>query len=183
MKQLSDYWDGKEGYGSHCPILYELMKHIQGPVLELGCGDFSTPLLCDIAKDDILVSLESEQEWYDQMVTRGYHANPKHSIIYVADWDKMFVEIEQYWTLIFVDHNGTRRVNDALLLKNRCDIMILHDTDADGSGGKYGWKDLWQHFRYRKDFKHGNPVAMPATSIVSNVVDVNDWWKKNVESL
>ena len=184
---VDHYWkdeDGK-GYGTHCPILYKILTAQKGPTLELGGGEYSTRMLSDLLHNEIFATLEPNQKWYQKMVEAKYHQNESHSVIHVTDWKKVFSKdsfvMKNHWFLIFIDHDGSRRVDDAIRLKDQCDLMVLHDTDADGNGGKYGWKKLWEHFKYKKDFGYGDPRKKPATSLVSNTIDVNKWWKENVE--
>lgn len=182
LKDLSEYWSGNN-FGSHAPILYKILQLVKGPSFELGCGLFSTPIFCDILKGYIFLSFERNELWYKKILNANHHSDPKHEIIKVKEWDEIFTNnspiIKNYWSIIFVDHAGRRRVGDATKLKNKCDFMLLHDTDADGHGGAYGWKNLWKHFKYYKHFHHKSPIYNPGVTLASNSINVDKWWKMN----
>ena len=53
---------------SHRPILEHYARKTDGPILELGIGDGSTPLLHEICKDKnrFLISVENDPAWRDK---------------------------------------------------------------------------------------------------------------------
>jgi hypothetical protein len=54
-------------YGTHIAPLLTAVLATDGPVLELGCGDFSTPLLHAICakQNRLLVSTDTDKAWLE----------------------------------------------------------------------------------------------------------------------
>ncbi len=73
---------GIEAAGSHFPVLAAAVARTagQGPVLELGMGDYSTPMLHLLCHDRLLVSADNSARW----VAR-YEAfrSPRHELHFV----------------------------------------------------------------------------------------------------
>src|SRR5271157_2406306 len=92
----------KASDGSHLPILVKLVMMTEGPILELGTGFFSTPMLhwlCAPTKRR-LVSYESSEVFIE--VAKNYMAD-FHEIHLVTNWDQ--VNLSQYnWDVALVDH-------------------------------------------------------------------------------
>ena len=121
-------------WSTHIHALSAAVQHSSGPILELGCGDYSTPLLHVLRGDRLVVSAERDPAWYAQFVDL---AAAGHEVVLVSDWDA-FLEIVKstHWGVVFVDHSpGERRAADLRLLAPRTDLVVVHDTEASC----YGW--------------------------------------------
>lgn len=132
-----------DSWGTHVPALALALQHTTGNVLELGCGDYSTPLLHALRGERLVLSVDSNPEWVARY--QNLHAPGKHHVVSIADWDRFFREqMERPWGLALVDHApGDRRAADIAKLVNVVEVLVIHDTDASC----YGWKDVpWDAF-------------------------------------
>ncbi len=136
-----------------------------GPVLELGCGIGSTPLLHEIVARSgrRLVSLENNPEYLFSDLGRD-----NHEVRLVEEWANA-PEMNQSWDVALVDHApGESRVEAIMLLQNGARLIVVHDTGII----TYGYEDVFGEFRYRHDDRRGRPW----TTVVSNFDDLK-WLK------
>ncbi|CAF1309125.1 unnamed protein product [Adineta steineri] len=125
------------GYGSHQPVLLAasiLTGRHGGPILEMGCGYYSTLLLHEIAvkqQNRYLLSSDTDREWL-----RKFEANMSSSmhqfrhINNVSEWDTININHPR-WSMILIDHKpGERRTTDIIRLVNVTDVIIVHDTET-----------------------------------------------------
>lgn len=160
-----------DDWGSHVPVLGALASaYTNGKFLELGAGDYSTPLLHNISylKGCLLLTLETDQNWlnkYFDMLT------PWHKLRAVKDWDLIYglPEVKDQWfNLIFVDHApGERRIIDIERFMNKCDYMVVHDTQVPHV---YGYDQVFPKFKYQYTYKR-----FPTwTTVLSNTNNPNE---------
>lgn len=141
-------------FGTHYPLLAAALALVpEGPVLELGCGHFSTPMLhlmC-AAQKRRLYTFETDQEWLDEFLT---YESPLHSFQHVPldEWPEVNQIDAIEWGVAFVDHKpGEMRVREILRLQGHTKLLVCHDTEPqpwemDRRGpGLNPWK-------YRYDF-------------------------------
>jgi len=147
------------GYATHIPVIASVIAHTSGPVLELGCGFGSTPLLhqmCLSTRREI-VSCDSSTKWIDAL---SKYRNNGHHLISVDDWDKCEV-FDKEWGVVFVDHKPIRqRAPHVQRLMNKAQYIIVHDTDSS----LYGYEPVFDKFKYRYDYTE----LRPWTTVVSN---------------
>lgn len=158
----------KPAYGTHIPVLFKLLQITDGPVLELGMGMFSTPILhwmC-LSQKRLLVSYESELSWFGQFMKFEHEY---HKLHLVEDWD--FVKIERPWDIALVDHIAYRRAPDALRLADTTRYIVLHDT-YHKEDRHYHYSEIFPKFKYRWDYQAFHPTY---ATIVSNLVDLSDF--------
>lgn len=141
---------GETGIGSHVPFLAAAVARTTGPVLELGMGFWSTPLLHYLCRGRRLVSVDREKEWADRF---GRYQSPTHEIHVIREYeDTLAVSLaEPKWGVIFLDCSpGECRGDMAVALKGRALYLVCHDTEADlpPSGGNYGWAKVEGVYRY-----------------------------------
>ena len=160
--------EGFRKYCSHLPVLTKILMMTSGPVLELGGGLFSTPVLhwlC-INQNRKLITYEDSKEYFDLLTSFNYE---NHEVIFVEDWDK--IDIDKKWDVAFIDHrgfgNGLRRGKDAIRLAKLANYVILHDT-CGRDEKKYGYREAYKHFKYKNQYNK----YRPRTSVLSNFVDV-----------
>ena len=152
-------------YGTHIPVLIKIMEITKGPVLELGCGFNSTPLLFWLCKDQDrkFVSYDNDQRWIEKV---GY------SVEYASDWDKTDID-NTHWSVAFMDHRpGERRSIDAVRLKDKADFIILHDSVSE-LGKFYEFEKIYPLFKYRYNYTK----FLPNTTVLSNLVDIGKYLK------
>lgn len=158
LKSVTGNWN------NHLPLLLlGLALTGDGPVLELGSGEGSTPLL---RKDCEAIGREFQS--YDN----NYEWCQKTGAYYVNDWDTIIIsKSHQLFGLIFIDHApGERRYEDAILLANAADILVIHDTE-EGGAGDYKFEKIWHLFKYRLNYNKTGGGA--GATMVSNKIDVN----------
>lgn len=150
-----------KAWTTHTPMLIKTVQATDGPILELGTGFTSTPLLHWLCKDKprYLLSLESVPFWYD--FAHKFQSR-NHRIRFVEDWDK--ADMNRHWSVVLVDHTVERRAIDIIRLKDSADYIVIHDTED----GVYGYDKVWPHFKYRHDWKE----CIPYTSVISNFKDL-----------
>ena len=140
---MSKFLENVQNWDNHRPLLWWALKQTKGkiePVLEMGCGEGSTPYLKQYLKTDKrkLISYDYSLEWAT-----------KYDAIHVTDWDA--IEHENY-SVILIDHSpGERRHLDVIKLANKCDYMIIHDSEPAATG--YMLDKVWHLFPYRRNLK------------------------------
>ena len=157
----------KASDGSHIPVLVRMVLATTGPILELGTGFYSTPLLhwlCVAAKRR-LVSCESHPSYY--AVALNY-ATDWHKIVLVDDWDKLDLtpgtDPLLRWSFVLVDHGpGPRRRVEFHRVANLADYIVAHDTEPNNDK-YYHYSFIADIYRYRYDYTK----LYPNTSVFSN---------------
>lgn len=154
------------GWASHLPILIKILQGSEGPVVEIGSGLFSTPVmhwLCQESKRQ-LVTYEDHPTYYKWNKT---FRSGTHELIFVEDWDKIPLE-NQHWGVAFIDHNPPqRRKIEAARLANIADYVIVHDTEPEMDIETNYIKDVFPLFKYHYQYTKGRPY----TSVLSNFID------------
>ena len=153
-------------HSTHFPVLMEAMRRTTGPVLELGVGLYSTPLLHWLCYPSgrKLVSYDSSVQWAH---THRDYVRGAHELQYVNSFDD--APIEQPWDVAFVDHSpAERRAVDIRRLAPWAQYVVVHDTEGrlDKS---YQFSDIYPLFKYRYEF---NKAGTPYTTVLSNFHDV-----------
>ena len=127
------------GYASHFPVLAAALAKTTGPVLELGMGWGSTPMLHAMCapKLRILNSLETDKNWYKQFESFDCDF---HSVLRVPDWKDIMAQFGMShvlkWDVAFIDCSpGEIRKDLAMRLKGKAKFILLHDHEA-GSGAE-----------------------------------------------
>jgi hypothetical protein len=148
--------------GTHLPYMAKLLQRVQGPILEMGSGYFSTPLLYwhTVMNKTQFRSYESNKRWAETM-------GPP--VQYIQDWSQANIS-EMRWNLAFIDHGqALLRKDHAIAVKDLSDYVVLHDTEQQFEN-TYRYSEVWPHFKYRKDFTD----ILPNTTVLSNVFDLED---------
>jgi hypothetical protein len=151
-----------------------LMKFVQmtdKPIMELGGGFFSTPLLHWLCaeKRQKLVTYEDNHD-FDGFL-RSF-VSRTHQIVYVDNWEQ--IDLRTNWGVAFIDHGPIKgmpsepasRKASAVRLKDSVDYIILHDTNSQEY---YDDEGFWSNFKYVYTWKW----ATPNTSVLSNFKEVS----------
>lgn len=156
-------------YGTHLPALLECVRRTTGPILELGVGAFSTPVLDALCQMSgrLLVSCETDG---DYGAWAQAYARPNHPVLRLDSWDAAPIEARQ-WSVALVDHSpDTRRVVEVERLAQRCECVVLHDSNGRYEH-HYHYSTIYPLFRWRWDDTH----AEPSTTVLSNYLDLTGW--------
>ena len=153
--------------GSHLPILMEAVARTEGPIVELGCGLYSTTPLhwaCWVKKRK-LVTYESNPDYFDFL--EAYETD-FHEVHCIDDWDA--VDLSPPWSVAFVDHApDTRRRLEVMRLLH-AEYVVAHDSEGRNDR-KYQFSKVIPLFKYHFEYAG----AFPHTSVWSNLHDVTDF--------
>lgn len=150
-------------WGSHLPLLVKVMNISHGPVLELGTGLFSTPVLHWLCIDQNreLSSYENFRQYYELIKP---FQSPSHKICYVENDNWKIVNFEStHWGIVFLDHHPKgRRGKEAMRLANKADYIVVHDADREGN--PFHLDEAYPLFKYRYTWDRESPH----TTVLSN---------------
>lgn len=165
LNTLDKGWTLDSGYSTHMPSLIRTVQTTDKPVMELGGGVYSTPLLHWLCEEQglELTTYENDPRCFEFC---QHFESPTHKVIFVNDWSD--VPMDKHFGVIFIDHApDIQRGRDAIKFKDNADYIVMHDT---GSPTKFGYKDVWEHFRYKLHWTHRHPF----TTIVSNFINLKE---------
>lgn len=166
------------GYGSGMIPLTIATLLSDGPILELGMGKFSTPLLHLIGTDQArqVVSLETDKEWMQKFA--GYNSTQYHKIYYHSNFDSLSqYETNITWGMVLVDHiYGNRRPLHLIRFANLSKIVVAHDSEKRNEFEyQYERLDVAGHFKYRCKYSiYNSPQknSYISTTIFSNFIEL-----------
>jgi hypothetical protein len=118
---MSDY-KPEQCWASHLPALFSCLLATSGAVLEVGAGDWSTPLLrkfCEVAGREFH-TIEEHQEWSEKTGSRHVPLSEMTRFL-----QRMAVDVK--WSIVFLDHNGHVRAEHALLFADSAEYVVIHD--------------------------------------------------------
>ena len=177
-----DFLKDVTDWSNHRPLLWLALEATKtGDVVEMGCGDGSTPFLHEYcqAKKRVLYSFETDLKYMNQF-THLQSVNHKFTHI-VNDWHKA-KDICPSPSVILIDHApGERRIVDVKRFAQSADILVLHDTQPPPTGADYGYERIWSLFKYKVDLDAGFNDEVETkdnrtwASAVSNSIDVTQW--------
>lgn len=163
-----DFLNNFANWDNHRALLWPALEATSGIVLELGCGDGSTPYLhryCE-EKGRMLYSYDYDLNWSEKF---KHFLSPNHSIGWITDWD-LVSEAHPSPDVVLVDHSpGERRYIDIERFANKAKILVIHDSEPAATG--YMLAKIWHLFKYRIDYKTEGAWA----TAVSNFIDVSKW--------
>lgn len=152
--------------GSHLPVLMKLLSLTTGPVLEVGCGMYSTCYLhwaCYVNKRP-LVTYETNSDYFDFL--RQFESD-FHTIHCITNYDE--VDWSPAWSVAFIDHVPNERRHLDIKKVTHAKYIAAHDADNTDMKN-YHYDKLYRTFRYRAKYHK----AHPATAIFSNYHDLSD---------
>lgn len=173
LKRLADRSNAfGSGYGTHIPLLASVVATAPpGDILELGTGNFSSPLLSAMCKamGRMLHSVEEKEEWlYNIRDLEAAH----HALWTASDPYNYMPTVEAktsgQFAVVFIDQGRTNQDRMAALrwLADRAGFIVVHDTKNTWFAGV---DEVLDSFKYRFDYCFMTPV----TTVVSNKFDVS----------
>lgn len=157
-------------YATHLRALVGAVARTKGPVLELGAGVYSTPILHELCAGmgRLLWSIDHDVGWLSQF--RGFESDT-HRLVHVADEGGSWIDWSVPWDVVLVDHRPAWRRRDAieecLVRDDGPTYVVAHDTEP-AQRHLYDMDRVLSAFSYRRDFFD----AMPWTTVVSNRVSI-----------
>lgn len=156
--EISDEWKITNDWDSHKPIIYLALKKSNGSVAEIGSGLGSTPFIREYCKEHerLFRSYETNMEWAKKTLSFMVYS-------YLRDYSE--------FQLLFIDC-APAELRKVLIENNRDnELIIVHDTE-DGAEYVYDMRDVLSRFKYHLKFE---PKGLPATSLVSNFINVEEF--------
>lgn len=157
-----------KNYGSHLPVLMEVMRRTEGDVLELGTGLMSTPFLhwsC-FDKKRRLVSVDN----HEYIKFMASFRDDFHELLPVNSFDDVDFSSHE-WDVVLVDQApAISRREHIKHLANWAKYIVVHDTEPRVEKD-YQYNEIYPLFKYRFDYTK----ARPNTTVLSNFVDLSDF--------
>lgn len=148
-------------YATHLPHLIRAVLIAGGPVLELGTGDYSTPILREICRHQkrALTSFENDPVWFGK-----FNDLPLDSFLSIhkvaPDWSDLHLDLD--YSVIFLDlHPPEFRKPVLERIWKRGDIIVAHDSEVLAFD--------WAQCKYHHEFT--SPEG-PKTMVAGNTLDV-----------
>jgi len=163
-------------YATHVGIVAACAVRATGPVLELGMGFYSTPLLQGLCavRGVRLVSVESN-EWY--LARFAGYARPGHRLVHAEDpaaW--LRTGTRPRWGFAFIDNAQGERLGCLAALKDHGALLVAaHDTEPPNER-LYQYEPTLSTFAHRFDYRAQELWTAgglcPSTTVVSDVDDL-----------
>lgn len=136
-------------YSTHLEALVAAAIESRGDILELGCGDYSSPILAAIARHHggKLLIKSSSREWADRF---------RHlAEVEIVNWETC--SIDGKYGMIFIDseehHEG--RMTKLIQLKDHAPIIVMHDANSIESDSR--WSEIIKLFKTIRMYKTYSP--------------------------
>ena len=145
---------------SHLPLFLACIAATEGPVLEIGVGFHSTPIIHSLlgALGREFVSAESDQYWID-VFKRDYECPPDDggfSHQFLVDDDSTIKSLaETEWAVVLVDDSpGYPRCDNVKLFLPVADYVLVHDAQGEDIMGPMRpvIKDVKHQFMHKRFF-------------------------------
>lgn len=137
----------------------EATKDLKLPVLELGCGDGSTPFLQQYCKDNglELFSYDFNKEWAD-----------KFGAIHVTNWDN--IPWKKNYSVALIDESpGEHRKISLRNLRFATHAVVIHDSEPKGhNASDYQVREEFHLYEFKHDLEAPAPNAW-ATLLTNNI--------------
>ena len=140
----SEIFRETDPFATHQLFLKHYIEQTSGDIIEFGTGHGSTPLILDLIKgtDRNLVSVESDQTWFEQM-QEMYPPNHQHTYHFVSNWEADIVtlanELSNNISVCFIDSSPWHSRTLAMThFKDRSDYVMIHDVDYFPTNGIFG---------------------------------------------
>jgi hypothetical protein len=166
----------ESGLGSHKLALLAasiLTAQHDKPVMEMGCGYYSTILLHRIIVNEqkrFLLSTDTDREWLLKFETNmSSSLHQFRHINQTSEWDNVGLDRPR-WSIVFIDHKpGERRVIDIIRLANVSDIVIVHDTETSSYNYESGLAKYSYRYRYNYLPTHTDVLSKNNETLFRNI--------------
>jgi hypothetical protein len=127
----AEYWGSM--WCSYMPALIHAVARSTGPILEIGVGHFSTPVLHEIATAGRrVVSVEDAPAWIKMF---EHYSSAFHEIKGGSYDDILPTLTGTQWGVTFIDNSpgGERRRKDFVAFLPISDFVVVHDYHSENS--------------------------------------------------
>jgi hypothetical protein len=139
------------------------------PILEMGCGHYSTPWLSTLAKAQgrELHVITSDPQWGSLFEKDNLHLH----LIQYAEWKELSWDKE--WGMVFVDGEEPEgeRYQHLLRLSKKSKVVVMHDAEVIEQQG-ISWGLVHSLYRYVYFYER----YVPTTVLLSNYADPREWF-------
>lgn len=158
-------------YHSHYPILAAAVARTTGPILELGAGEGSTPLLHYTGRE--VLTVDTDASWLETFA--GYRSRMHAFEIVgpvgddalpmvtrmIAGWNAWRIP-NRPWSVAFIDcAPGEARHELAIRLAEKATYVVCHDSETDyQSGGNYMYDRCTEHFLHVTEWRRWRPYTL-----------------------
>lgn len=153
-------WEGVDDYSSHRPAIWLALTNNKEcrPFSEFGSGKGSTELIKKYCESNGIKfeSYENDKEWC------GINS------MYVENYISIYLPIGY---IVFIDSKPGEQRKELLNKFRHNTIVVIHDTESYAQR-VYEIENILTTFEYQLYYK---PEGNPATSILSNTIDVTKW--------
>jgi len=153
--------EGYPPYGTHIPALVAALMATTGPVLELGSGNLSTPLLHAVSFKRPVETVEHDRRWGKRFEAM---ATDRHAITLIDDWSEWCDRAAaKKWDVVLLDCEPWEiRIMLAEYLRDMAKLIVVHDSE------QAMWNGVLDTFKYRRTDRS----MLPNTAIVSDTMEV-----------
>ena len=138
-------------FATHLPFLMQCLIRTRGPILELGSGWHSTPLITAFSHDRKAVTIESDPEYFGRVPYWLRAANLGQHEFILGDYGDHLDDLlsrRTCWDVVLADHApGDRRGIDILRLRSNSRFIVAHDTEPQHRIG-YNYARVFDAFKY-----------------------------------
>lgn len=169
---------------THQRLLVAAAMRTAGPILELGCGWYSTPLLHEIAgsQDRLCLTFDTDEEWVWRV--RSAVRKPQN-LYWVPRWENAIVDrFDWRWGVVFVDSAPKEsRVPLIRRLLERAEVFVIHDTEPCDDAQAYGYDGVLGDLRRGGHlcgsfaYQYTDKTHTVWTTVASDVVNVEEWFR------
>ncbi len=152
-------------YATHQQVLVKAVLNTQGPIIELGCGWYSTPILHELAlySNRVLFTFDNNLEWLEHFK----HFGSSNHIVEFSNWKD--IVFRYHLGVVFVDTApGPEREYLVDQFRGSTDVLVLHDTEEQV---QYGWQRVLPTFKYQ----YTDKTQPTWTTLASDKIDVRTW--------
>ncbi len=141
-------------------------------VMELGCGEFSTPALSAVCRfqQRRLAVVSSDTTWQAR-----YGALVRHKFDLMAitndQWESFQLPDQLGFALVDNEQRVRERIQTVTRLAKPCKVVLLHDANVI-----IRTRQLWQPVLDQFDYCFVYRERHPYTAVLSNYVDPSPWF-------
>lgn len=150
-------------FSTHIPVLAACFLVTNGPILELGSGNYSTLLLRQMCKvtGRSLTTVEWDVQWMtacsSSMPSSSWHTQ----ILATENIENIPAIMETDWSVILLDHwPSWKREFDLPKIANKAELIVVHDSDQTN----LNLGPVLETFKFQDTWK----LRHPWTTVVSN---------------